>query len=64
VVCDRRYALSNNEFVVHDINGNTERRLLATGAEIRRVLEEPFGLALPTLPKLDAVLDRLAGLTT
>jgi N-hydroxyarylamine O-acetyltransferase len=61
---DRRYALSNNEFVVHDINGNTERRLLATGAEIRRVLEEPFGLALPTLPKLDAVLDRLAGLTT
>jgi len=60
---DRRYALSNNEFTVHYIDGKTERRRLTTGAEIRQVLEDPLGLALPSSPQLDATLERLAKIT-
>jgi N-hydroxyarylamine O-acetyltransferase len=55
----RRYALYNNEFAVHDLNGTTERRLLATAAELRRTLEETFHLPLPNAPELDAALVRL-----
>jgi N-hydroxyarylamine O-acetyltransferase len=57
---DRRYALLNNEFAVHYVNGKTERRVLTTAAEIREVLEGPFGLILPSAPELDAALERLA----
>ena len=57
---DRRYALLNNEFAVHYLNGKTERRVLTTVAEIREVLEGPFGLILPAAPELDSALQRLA----
>ena len=57
---DRRYALLNNEFVVHYLNGKSERRVLATGTEIRQVLEGPFGLTLPVAPELDTALHRLS----
>ena len=55
----RRYALSNNEFAVHNLNGKTERRLLATAAELRETLEDAFQLRLPNAPGLGAALDRL-----
>jgi N-hydroxyarylamine O-acetyltransferase len=55
---DRRYALANNEFSEHYIDGRTERRKLESVGEIRRVLEGPFGLTLPDTPDLDAVLGR------
>jgi N-hydroxyarylamine O-acetyltransferase len=55
---DRRYVLLNNEFAVHYLNGTTERRAIPTGAEIRKVLEGPFGLTLPCGPELDTVLQR------
>ena len=57
---DRRYALRNNELAVHHLNGNTERRVLATAAELRAALEGPFRLILPDAPELNAALGRLA----
>ncbi len=56
---DRRYALFNTEFAVHHLGRPSERRALAGAAEIRQVLREVFGLALPDGPELDAAFDRL-----
>ena len=58
---DRRYALRNTEFAVHFPRGDTERRTLTSGAEIRRTLEEVFHIQVPTEPDVDEVFDRLAG---
>jgi N-hydroxyarylamine O-acetyltransferase len=55
----RRYALLNNEFAVHHLDGNTERRILTKAAELRDALEGPFGLRLPDTPELDRALERL-----
>jgi N-hydroxyarylamine O-acetyltransferase len=55
----RRYALRNNEFAVHDLKGNTERRILTTAAQLRETLEGAFQLRLPDAPALDAALERL-----
>jgi N-hydroxyarylamine O-acetyltransferase len=55
---DKRYALANNEFSEHYIDGRTERRKLESVGEIRRVLEGPFGLTLPDAAELDVVLGR------
>src|SRR5204863_4246721 len=57
---DRRYALLNNEFAVHYLNGRTERRVLTEPSEIRGVLQGPFRIALPAAPQLDTALQRLA----
>lgn len=56
---DRRYALRNNQFTVHHLNGETERRVLKSVDEMRKVLEGPFGLTLPNAPELEAALKRL-----
>jgi len=61
---NRRYALSNNEFTVRFMNGQTERRVLGTAAEIRDVLEGPMGLKLPSTPDLDVRLQQLIELCT
>ena len=57
----RRYTLLNNEFTVHHLDGNTEKRMLASAAEIRAVLEGDFLLTLPDAPELDSALQRLSG---
>lgn len=56
----RRYALRNNEFAVHDLSGNSDRRVLTTAAQLRETLESAFQLRLPDAPELDAALERLA----
>ena len=56
---DRRYALRNNELVVHHVTGGTERHVLTSVAGMRKALEDPFRLALPVGPELDAALARL-----
>ena len=61
---NRRYALSNNEFTVRFMNGQTERRVLGTAAEIRDVLEGPMGLKLPSTRDLDLRLQQLIELCT
>ena len=57
---DRRYALLNNEFAVHYLNGCTERRVLTTAAEMREILQGPIGLTLPAGPELDNALHLLS----
>lgn len=56
---DRRYALRNNEFAVHDLNGSTERRVLTSVVELREILENAFRITLPDAPELDSALARL-----
>jgi N-hydroxyarylamine O-acetyltransferase len=57
---DRRYALLNNQFAVHHLNGHTERRILANADDMRETLENAFRVILPDSPDLDELLDRLA----
>ncbi len=57
----RRYTLRNADFAIHFANGRTERRTLATAAEVRETLEGPFCLTLPDAPELDPTLARLLG---
>lgn len=54
-----RYALRNNEFSVHHLDGRNERRVLRTPAELRHTLSDAFGLTLPDAAGLDALLTRL-----
>ena len=54
----RRYALFNNAFAVHHLGGPSEQRRLSGAREIRALLEEVFGLTLPTDPELDTALER------
>lgn len=56
---DRRYALRNNELSVHHRDGKTERRTLATAAELRAALENLFLLTLPLTSDLEATLTKL-----
>ena len=56
---DRRYALRNNELVVHHVTGGTERHVLTSVAGMRKALEDAFRLTLPVGPELDAALARL-----
>jgi N-hydroxyarylamine O-acetyltransferase len=52
----KRLALANNALAVHHTNGPTERRTLGSVEEIRRVLVEAFGVALPDDPRLEEKL--------
>jgi N-hydroxyarylamine O-acetyltransferase len=63
VESDRRYALRNTELAVHFPRGETERRTLTSGPEIRRTLEDVFHIQVPKDPEVDEVFARLAGLT-
>ncbi|AIF48520.1 arylamine N-acetyltransferase family protein [Dyella japonica] len=58
-LADRRLGLRNREFVVHALGQESVRRTLQTTEEIKRVLEEQFGLRLPVSSLLDATLDAL-----
>jgi N-hydroxyarylamine O-acetyltransferase len=55
---DRRYALSGNQLTVHHLGGPSERRVLATLAELRDTLESTFLLRLPDARELDRALAR------
>ena len=55
----RRLALLNNEFTVHPLNGESQRRSLHHADEIIDVLEREFGLTLPPHPELPARLGAL-----
>jgi N-hydroxyarylamine O-acetyltransferase len=59
VAADRRLALHNGTFTIHHMDGRSERRALATVAELRDVLGRAFGIAVPEDPMLDAALARL-----
>jgi N-hydroxyarylamine O-acetyltransferase len=56
---DCRYALRNTQLTIHRLQGDSERRMLSTVAEIRAVLEDAFHITLPATPELDPALQRL-----
>jgi N-hydroxyarylamine O-acetyltransferase len=58
-LADRRIGLRNREFVVHHFGGESIRRSLNGAAEIKQVLQQDFGIRLPTHPNLDRKLDGL-----
>ncbi|SHF07847.1 N-hydroxyarylamine O-acetyltransferase [Fodinibius roseus] len=55
----RRYALRDNRFSIHHLNGETEKQPLETTSEIREVLETHFLLSLPEENGLDKKLSQL-----
>ena len=57
---DRRYGLRNSELSIHHRDGFTERRTLATAAEIRTTLEQLFGICVPAGDDVDAAFARIA----
>jgi N-hydroxyarylamine O-acetyltransferase len=58
---DCRYALSNADFAVHHRDGYTERRMLMSAAEARRLLQDVFGIDVPQGDDIDAALARVVG---
>jgi N-hydroxyarylamine O-acetyltransferase len=56
----KRYALRDNQLAVHTLNGKTEKRTLASAAEIRDALTDLFKLRLSDLDGLDPALAKLA----
>jgi N-hydroxyarylamine O-acetyltransferase len=60
---DRRFALRNADFAVYSSRGAAERRTLISGSEIRRTLEDVFHIQVPAEPEVDALFERLAGLS-
>ena len=62
---DRRYGLANNFLSTHHHKGPSERRALKSIAEVRQVLSEVFGIALPSAaegPELDRAIARVCDL--
>ena len=56
-----RYALRNRDFSVHRIGQDSQTRTLADTAELREVLHDTFGVALPDVPQLQPRLQALFG---
>jgi N-hydroxyarylamine O-acetyltransferase len=57
----RRLTLRNRQFAEHAVGGSTTKRVLATAAEIRAVLQEEFLVRLPDSSGLHEKLTRLPG---
>jgi N-hydroxyarylamine O-acetyltransferase len=55
---NRRYVLRNHDLTVHHLNGQIERRHLATAVDVQAVLEDLLQINLPAGPELIAVLER------
>lgn len=55
----RRYALRNNELTVHELNSESVRRSLTSAAELRDVLRDTFGIAVPESTELNARLRKI-----
>lgn len=61
VAPDRRFGLGNGELRVHHLNGTSEQRRIADLAELRAVLEQTIGIAVPAGNATDAALARVLG---
>ena len=55
-----RYALLDNELAVHKLGGETARRKLTSAGELREVLSETFGIAVPEAPDVEKKLKEIA----
>jgi N-hydroxyarylamine O-acetyltransferase len=56
---DCRYALRNNQFTVHYLDGRTERHIFSTVAELRHVLENVLSIRLKAIANLDNALQQV-----
>jgi N-hydroxyarylamine O-acetyltransferase len=56
---DRRYALRGNSLAVHHRDGRTERVAVGSAAELRGLLGDTFGIALPAGAEVEAALERV-----
>lgn len=54
-----RVALNNNQLTLYRADAPAEQRVLQNADELRTVLQETFGLALPETPEMTALLARL-----
>ncbi len=54
-----RYALYGSDLTTYISGGPVERRVLASGADVRATLVTTFGIDVPNGPEVDAALDRL-----
>jgi N-hydroxyarylamine O-acetyltransferase len=55
-----RYALLDNELALHKLGGETVRRKLTSAGELREVLRETFGIAVPEGTEVDEKLRAVA----
>ena len=56
----RRYALRQNELAIHELNGETTRRVLKSAGELREVLSGTFGIEVPQSEELERKLGEIA----
>ncbi len=56
----KRYALRNRDLAIHHLGGETEKRTLTNGSELRETLETLFNLRVPQGAEVDALLSRIA----
>ena len=56
----RRYALRQNELAIHELNGETTRRVMKSADELREVLSGTFGIELPETEQLERKLKEIA----
>ena len=54
-----RYALHGSDLTTYISGGLVERRVIASGADLRATLAATFGIEVPNGPEVDAALDRL-----
>ena len=59
VAADRRFGLGNAVLSVHHLRGASEQQRLGNVAELRRVLEQTFGIEAPAGRDVDAALARV-----
>lgn len=59
VAPDRRFGLLNGNLSVHRLGGPSEQRRIADAAELRAVLGQTFGIAVPVGKETDAALERV-----
>jgi N-hydroxyarylamine O-acetyltransferase len=55
-----RYALRNNELAIHRLGRGSERRTLASGAELRAALADLIQMQLPVGTDVDGLLEKIA----
>lgn len=53
-----RYALRDNKFTIHSLNGNTKHHVVNSVEELQNILEHYFLLKLPAIAELTSVLER------
>lgn len=55
---DCRYALRDNKFTIHSLEGSTDHHIVNSVEELQNILEQYFLLTLPAIAELPSVLER------